>query len=527
MPLRDWFKFKRKSGAKAQLGVGFRQYASARPSRLTLWQASNTSADSELTSSLTGLRTRSRQLVRDASYAKRARKLIIDNVIGTGIGLQVLIESTRGVMRTQANDDIEAAFSRWARADSCHTGGRLCFADIERIAMGEVFEAGEVFIRKHYSAFGKSDVPLALEVIEGERLAGELMSPNISALGTNELRMGIEVDQYGRPVAYHIKKRMPSEIAYSASVADYVERVPADQIIHLAIIDRWPQTRGVPWLDAAAGRLADMNGYSDAEITRARVQALTVGAIETPQDVSSFGETQSDGSAEIEMQAGVFQRLSPGEKFAPGPSGSPNPALDGFMRYMLREVAASIPGISYESLSMDYSQSNYSSSKLALIDIRDAWRHLQTWFIRSFREPIHREWMQQAVLSRAVSIPADQYFVDPEKWNAARFKPRGWTWVDPTKEVQAYKDAVNAGFTTVSSVIAATGGGVDLQDVLDERAHELSLMEAADLEFETSPDFYMAKAAPSASPTSATDPNAADAMMPDEAMPASRVIKLR
>jgi lambda family phage portal protein len=526
MALRDWFKKPGKTRAKQAPRMNYRQYAGARPNRLSLWQASNTSADSELTSSLTGLRTRSRQLVRDASYAKRARKLIIDNVIGTGIGLQALVESTRGVMRMQANDDIERAWCEWGYSDSCHTGGRLCFADLERLAMGEVFEAGEVFIRKHYRTFGKSAIPFALEVIEGERLADELMSPYIAALGGNELRMGIEVDQYGRPVAYHIKKRMPSEIAYSATSADYVERVPADQIIHLAIIDRWPQTRGVPWLDAAARSLANMDGYVDAEITRARVQALTVGAIETPQDASSFGEEQTDGSVEMEMQAGVFQRLSPGEKFAAGPNGSPNPALDGFMRYMLRDVASSIPGISYESLSMDYSQSNYSSSKLALIDIRDAWRHLQTWFIRNFREPIHREWMQQAVLSRAVAISADQYYADPEKWNAARFKPRGWTWVDPTKEVQAYKDAVNAGFTTVSSVIAATGGGVDLQDVLDERAHELKLMEDADLEFETSPDFYMAKATAAQAPAPAAMP-AAPVADPEDTAPTGRLFSLR
>ena len=39
-------------------------------------------------------------------------------------------------------------------------------------------------------------------------------------------------------------------------------------------------------------------------------------------------------------------------------------------------------GPSYESLSRDYSQSNYSSSRLSLLDDRDLWRVLQQWWLR-------------------------------------------------------------------------------------------------------------------------------------------------
>ena len=53
------------------------------------------------------------------------------------------------------------------------------------------------------------------------------------------------------------------------------------------------------------------------------------------------------------------------------------------MRFMLREIAAGT-GVSYESLSRDYSQSNYSSSRLALIDDRDLWRVFQTLVYSKF-----------------------------------------------------------------------------------------------------------------------------------------------
>jgi hypothetical protein len=155
------------------------------------------------------------------------------------------------------------------------------------------------------------------------------------------------------------------------------------------------------------------------------------------------------------------------------------------MRYMLREVASSV-GVSYESLSRDYSQSNYSSSRLALLDDRDLWKSLQQWFIRSFREPLHREWLGLAVLAGALpSIPPEQYLANRAKFEAAQWKPRGWGWVDPTKEVAAYKEAVLAGFTTVADVIAATGNGADLEDVLNGRRRELDMMAELDLEFDT------------------------------------------
>lgn len=469
-----------------------RMYAGAKSSRLTSdWQSSNSSADSELVTSLTKLRSRSRQLVRDSSYAKRAKVLVVNNVIGwSGIGLQAQVKTNGGVLIDRVNDDIEEVWEEWCEATNCHTGGRLHFAHLERALQAEIFEAGEVFVRLHFRPFGDSRIPLALELIEAERLADEFMSPYLAAQSGNQLRMGVEVDEFFRPVAYWIRKQHPSEFRFSGGQIDQVERVPADQIIHLAVVDRWPQSRGEPWLHTAARKFNDMDGYSEAEIVRARSQANISGAIETPEDAESFGEVQADGSVEMESEAGVFKRLNPGEKWVlPSPS-SPNPAFDGFMRNMLREVSAGV-GPSYESLSRDYSQSNYSSSRMGILDDRDLYRFFQWSFIRDFRQRLHPIWMQQGVLAGAFStISVEQYALQPRKFHAVRYKPRGWTWVDPTAEVEAYKTAVEAGFTTVSDVIAQTAGGLDIEDVMTTREQELKLMEEKGLVFTTSPEVY-------------------------------------
>lgn len=274
-------------------------------------------------------------------------------------------------------------------------------------------------------------------------------------------------------------------------------------------------------MHAAAAKLHDMNGYSEAEIIAARGAANYMAFIKSEPD-AGFGEEQADGSFQMEMEPGLFQKLAPGEDVNFISPNRPNPNMDPFMRMMLREVAAAV-GVSYESLSRDYSQSNYSSSRLALIDDRDLWRTLQQWFIRSFREPLHREWLQAAVLSRAVgAISLDEFAASSAKFEAARWKPRGWTWVDPTKEVQAYKDAVLCGFTTVTDVIAATGGGTDIEDVLQQRERELQLMQEKGLTFESTPQ-EKPEPAPAAAPAAEDEEDAEE----EESPASDRVIPMR
>ena len=500
-----------------------RMYQAARASRLTSgWATSTTSADSELISSLTQLRNRSRALVRDAAYAKRASVIVQNNVIGSGIGMQAQVMNSRDKLREDVNDAIEEAWRDWACAEYCHTGGTLHFCDFERAVMSQVFEAGEAFVRKHPRVFGGGEIPFALELIEAERIADEFMSPvppGPAAAGAM-VKMGIEVDRFGRPLAYWIRTRHPGELRAIQGETDKLERVPADQIVHLRLVDRWPQTRGVPWLHAVARKLNDMDGYSEAEIIAARGAAQYLNWIETPEPdnplATPVDPSNPAGEKEIVTEPGMTLRGNPGEKFTSITPNRPNTALDPFMRYMLRECAAGV-GTSYESLSRDYSQSNYSSSRLALLDDRDLWKMLQQWFLRNFRLPLHKEWLQMAVLSRAIeAIRIEEYATDPKKFEAVLFKPRGWSWIDPAKEVAAYKEAIKGGFGTVSDVIAQTGGGKDLYDVLTERERELKIMGEKGLVFDTSPEVYVAEEKPAPITTPADGKAEDDPPEPDK-----------
>jgi lambda family phage portal protein len=466
-----------------------RMFAAARGDRLTNgWMSATSSADSESVSSLNTLRNRSRALVRDNPHAKRARTVVISNVIGQGIGLQANIKNNRGRAVAEYNDPIEAAWTEWCCAENCHIGGSLHFSDMERLLMGEVFEAGDVLVRIHRNGTGA--VPLSLEVIEAERLADEWEAPSHNG---NLVRQGIEVDSYHRPIAYWMHEFHPGD-PRRAMVTDRLIRVPAADIIHLRVLDRWPQVRGVPWMHAAMTRLNQLGEFQEAAVVAARIGAEKVMVLEESAEgglaesmAASGGAAENDGTLVWNSGKGQVDILPAGTKVAEWNPQYPNENFDPFVRSALRDVSSAF-GMSYESLTRDYSQSNMSSTRLSQGEDRDEWTTLQQWFIRNFRRRLHQIWIEAAVLSGAIpAIPVASYVADRAKFEAVSFKPRGWSFFDPAKEVNSYKDAVRSGFTTVSKVISKTCDGADLEDVLAERRRELDLMAEAGLVFDTDP----------------------------------------
>jgi lambda family phage portal protein len=467
---------------RARLAEQSRAYGGASVNRLTGdWSAMNTSADSEILTSLRILRSRSRQLVRDNEYAKHVVRVITNNVIGTGIGMQAQVKSASGKLQTKINDNIEAVWSTWTEKTTCHTAGMLSFAEIERFAMGQLVTAGECIFRKIRKPFGGGQIPLALEVMEADLLLDNWQTAR--APNGNAIRMGVEIDEWHRPVAYWFSPTHPGDYQFTSFQPSRFIRVPAEDIIHLYIIDRWPQTRGEPWFHAALKTLHNVGGYEDAEIVKARASANIVGFIKSPEPLAGDGKV--NGRNMIDTEPGTWQTLLPGEDVASYASASPNPAVDPFLRYMLRKIFVGV-GISYESGSRDYSQSNYSGSRMGLLDDRDLYRVLQGFICRNLRQDVHREFLDAATLVGAVKLGAD-YYSNSAKYQAVRYKPRGWSWIDPAKEVAAYKMAVRCGFMTVGDVIGQTSPDSDIEDTFKRFEMERDMADDMGLVFDTNP----------------------------------------
>lgn len=470
---------------------GRRLYEGARISRLSGdWITSGTSADAEINSSLVLLRNRCRQLVRDNDYAKQAIRLIRNNVVGQGIKLQAQVPVSRsgpgGRLNKKLNQQVEDLWLSWGRANRCHTAGRLSWVDLQRMVIGAIAESGEVFIRMVRQPFGDSPVPLALEVLEAD-LCDE--GYNLRPMDGREWRMGIEVDGWGRPTRYAFRSRHPGDLHSSGSTRITV--VPADEILHLAMLDRPGQTRGVPWLASTIRRLHHLAGYEEAEVVRARASSSLMGFIQTPEG-ELVGDEVVDGDRVYDFAPGTIRHLAPGESISVPDLGTPNSEFPAFLRTMLQGMSAGI-GISYAPLSQDYSQSNYSSSRLSLIDDRENWKVLQNYLVEALCRPVYEAWMDAAVAAGLLPMPG--YEAAKDRYRKARWMCRGWSWVDPMKEVDAYNQAIRSGFTTLGQVVAETGG--DLDELLDARQQEVQQTLELGLVFDSDPSADAATGGPS------------------------------
>ena len=476
---RWWWPF---SGEDKKPSGGRRQYTGAAYNRLLNdWIASSTSQDAESRMALRTLRNRAREMGRNNDYVVNALRAIQNNVIGQGVKLQSQVKRLRGPgagqMDNDLNEAIEMAWASWGRAKNCHVAGVLSFSAMERLLVRSMAESGEIFVRKIRRSMGKSPVPLALEIIEAD-----LLDENYNGeYEGRQVRMGVEVNEWFRPVAYWFFTQHPGDIQFGSvgNVAQRRVRIPADEIIHLFLSDRPGQTRGIPWFASAMTRLRHMSGYEEATVIAARAQACQMGFIETP-DPEFEGDGVFEGERVSSFEPGKIATLAPGEKFISHAPTAPSGQLDPFMRYMLRGVASGV-GVSYETLSKDYSQSNYSSSRLALLDDRDTWRTLQQLVIEMFHQNVFEEWLEMAVMSGSLNLPG--FEMQRDRYECVRWIPRGWQWIDPAREIAAYKTAVRSGFMTLTDVVAQNGG--DFEELAHARKRELDLCEELELIFDT------------------------------------------
>lgn len=480
MKLADLWPFGKKQQPRKRAFAG-----SAFDRLVSDWVASGTSQDAEIKSSLLRLRNRARQLGRDNEFVAQLFRTVQNNVVGQGIPFEAQVKMQRGgKLDETTNDLIESKFEEWCRADSCHTGGTLTFQQIERMSARAPYESGELLIRLVRQRMGRSKVPLALELIEADLLDEGY---SCKADNGNIIRMGVEVDQWQRPVAYHFLPRHPGDFGVAPLPTSGENgmrriRVPADEIVHIFDPERPLQTRGYPKVASAMMTLRHLGGYTEAEVIRARASASVMGFIESPNEEMSMKDEVDNGQSVTEFEPGVWKQLRPGEKASVPNMGAPAAQFDPFVRAMLRQVAAGV-GASYETLSRDYSQANYTAARLALLEDRDNWRVVQSWLISKLHQRVYEEWLDMAVLAGELQLPL--YGSNPSMYRNVRWLPRGWAWVDPLKEVTAYQMAVRSGFRTVGDVVAESGGDID--DLWHSRKSEIDMADELGLVFDTDP----------------------------------------
>jgi len=444
------------------------------------------SGNAEVRMSLRSMRMRSRQLANDNEYVKRFLQLIRNNVVGPrGLELQMKIYKARGgKLDKDANETIEDFFCAAGKKGVYTACGKYSRASFERAAITALARDGEVIVEKLYGRqFGRFG--LAWRLIDPDLLDETLnvgingAYPGHGRLDTgNDIRMGVERNAYGRPVAYWFHNVHPGDDVVNVPVLRH-RRIEAERIIHHYLIEELrPDTvRGVPWVYAALRRMGMLGGYEEAALVNARQGASKMGfykrpAVEgLPINASADGSAVADsedaeGNLVHEAEPGVFGVLPAGWDFQTYDPAYPNDAMEGFVKGMLRAFSSGV-GLTYNTLASDLEGVSLSSMRHGANNDRDTYEALQQNFIEGISTPMFEGQLSLGLSLGVVGrLPPDAF----ERLNRPRFIARPFRSPDPQKDIAANAQKVALGTTSRTRICAEEG--VDFEEVLEELAEE-------------------------------------------------------
>lgn len=434
-----------------------RAYAGANQGRLfSDFVASSRSADEEIKGALKVLRNRCRDLTRNNAYARRFISLAKANTVGDrGVTLQVKARNDNGAMDNLGNDQIEIAWKRWGRMGQCSVDGKISWVDAQRLFIENLVRDGEVLVRlvKYPNDFG-----FALEFIESDLLDEEY---NVTLPNGHRIRMGVELDSFNRPIAYHLFTAHPGDNSTMWMGKSY-NRIPADKMIHAFLPERAMQTRGAPWMSPVIADLKMLNGYREAELVAARVGASKMGFFTSPTG-DGFTPDDTDNKVPImEAEPGTFHQLPDGVQFQQFDPTHPTTAFADFEKAILRGIASGL-GVSYTSLANDLEGVSYSSIRQGALEDRDQWKIIQDFLIQHFVEPVYRAFLLAVMQGAVINIPASRFDKFAE---ATVFRARGFQWVDPLKEMNASVVGLQNGLLSMQDI--ANQQGRDVEEIFDQ-----------------------------------------------------------
>lgn len=433
-----------------------RNYLGAQLSRNLQFMAQLESADREIRRDLEKLRAHSRDLVKNNPFMARFVQLIDTNVIGPdGIRFESEIRTRAGEPKDAWNEHIEEQFDLWCEACTVDEQNWL---DAQHLYGTTLPQDGEVLVR----LVRGFDNPwgFAIEFLDVDRLAHQY---NLAATKTtNAIVMGVEMDEYGRRVAFHIWTAHPNDPYRSRELV----RIPAADIRHIYRQDRVQRSRGVPWAAPSMFILNLLGRYWNAEVVAANNEADRLGFLESELGDMGPKDGQTDPQkVDIQSEHGTFIGLPMGVRANIPDLKHPNSALGEFSRSLLKGAAVGM-NVSAASLSGDLSDANYGSQRGGLLDERDGYRMHQRRAIHSFCKPIQKAWLEMAILRGAVKLPLSDFAqIYKPKWY-----PRGWGWIDPDNDSSSSLKELGAGMTTLRDVLGAQGK--DWEDVLEQKARE-------------------------------------------------------
>lgn len=299
----------------------------------------------------------------------------------------------------------------------------------------------------------------------------------------NVITAGVEVDEYGAPVAFHVLKRAPDSYGGSvraSRVGGDTVRIPAwgersslRSAVHVMAKRRPEQVRGVSMLAPVLETLKQLSDLTEAELFAAVLQGMLAiiykspGA--SPMPEPDYGD---EGSAEAargldnadrplanyRLEAGTVLEVDADAGAEMKTPGRPNPAFDPFFVALAKQVAAAIE-VPIEVLLLAF-EASYSASRGALEVFYLTVRKRREWLASHSETPRYQCWLYEQVARGRYSMPG---FLSNEDmralWSNVRFRGDGKISLDPTREAKALEVHEAHAWSTGADITAELNGG--------------------------------------------------------------------
>ena len=425
------------------------------------WIAYNQSAEQTDRYNRETVRARARDLERNSDMANSVVGAYRRNVIGLGWTLQARTKNER------LNQEIEDAWKKWCKRRNCDVTETQSLMQMARMAVTRKRVDGGILFKKCYMRGGI--VPLRLQALEVDELDATITAPKHKG---NRVVGGIEYNSYNKPVGYWI--RQYSVDGFSQADPVYV---PEKDMIFIYTKRRPSQIREMSDLAPTISRIRDANEFMTAVSVKERIAACLSVFIKKTIPTTGIGGGLGRGGMPQDgprfsyegktISPGMIKELNAGDDIAVvNPTGQATDAAQ-YVKLQQRLIGAG-QGLSYEATSRDMSQSNYSSARQGIIEDEQTYIEDTELFMEVFMDEVYESFVISGVLSGLFDIPD---FWNPEKkedylnheWVAAPKR-----WIDPLKEVNAMKTAVQSGQKTFQQ--AAAENGQDWRSQIDDMA---------------------------------------------------------
>lgn len=482
---------------------------------LASWAPPIRSADADLNPEKQTIDARSRDMVRNEAYTLGGVAVHRDSIVGGQYVLNAQPDyETLGATEAWAEEFqrvVEAKFSLWAESsENWPDAARLnTFTGLIRLGVGLLTYAGEMLATAEWlrSAAGRRPYNTAIQMIDLDRLS----NPNDQS-DTAFLRRGVERDRYGAPIAHHIRLEHPYAPYITADRYQW-RRVPTRkpwgrlQVIHIYEQTRPDQSRGVADMVAALKEMRMTRRFRDVTLQNAVLQATYAASIESDLPTETLWEqlgaqgledeanpitrymTQlaqyAGGSKALHIDGVKIPHLFPGTKLKLQPTGTPGGVGTTFEQSLLRYIASAL-GLSYEQLSRDYTNTNYSSARASMVETWKGMQAKKKMGADRLATAIYSLWLEEAIAKGEVPLPpgktAEHFYegLNKEAYCQCEWIGASRGQIDELKETQAAVLRLQNHLSTYEDEIARSGK--DFRRVFRQRAREQKMMEEAGLQ---------------------------------------------